>query len=169
MSPTSWRAKLGSLSLALVVFLVSGLGREVFPERLGECRFAWTLTESQRVDRALDALGTDPRAGLPPGHYPRLWAALRDHVPSDAWIAMVSRDGQHRALTHIVLCAVAFPRRFLLLESLPSGWQAKLRSLGQHGFVLEYSTPPVPEVAAACDPVVSGDSFAIWRLRQGRR
>lgn len=95
--------------------------------------------------------------------YP-LFVALRATVPEDAIVPVVTERSLHSGRVLLHMAALLYPRRFVWMEAIPSGWHPP-SALNRSVFVLELFQPRETIHRNLFTLVESRDWFRLWRLR----
>jgi len=131
------------------------------PATIGQ---ALTLSEDQRIARALR--DSEAKLGYPQGREVALFTALRDALPADAVLFVVSANGPKLLVTFAHMSVLLAPRVLLPANAIPPNWQATAATLGRRCFVLEYAGKVDVDLSVAFERVTSGADFTLWRYKE---
>ena len=152
------RSVLRPVLVALLVWQLalswSFLGREVAKESLRDRAALAHRTPQQRVKAVL-------------GSWTDAWSAVREHVPEDGRLLVVSPPAPDQVQAYLKFVGLLYPRRLLgSAITRPDTDLANLRAPdGAPIWVLDMDSGFGLPLADYCDPVSQGPRFTLWRLR----
>ncbi|GEM_PF-3721698 len=135
------------------------MGTEV-KTRIPDLLPALTMDETARIRRDLGLW--EKRLHLPAGTLQESFQSLARRTPEHAKIFLISDDPNTRDMVLSHLKILLLPRRFWLLDHIPSDWESKARSLLPSLFILEIGPESDPRLREKATLLNAGKGFFLW-------
>ena len=135
------------------------MGKEV-QTRIPDLKPALTLDQTARVRRDLGRW--EKTLSLPPGTLQNSFQELARRTPMNAKIFVVSDDTKTRDMVLSHLKILLLPRRFWLLNDIPSDWEAKAKAMLPSVFILEIGPESDPRLRENATLLSADKGYFLW-------
>jgi hypothetical protein len=157
-------------TLLLLGYLLWQGGRSAFfmaqelQARIPDLEPAFSMDETSRIRR--DLQGWEKTLHLPEGTLQDSYQSLLRRTPKNAKIFLISDDTKTRDMVLSHLKILLLPRRFWLLDRIPSDWEGKARAMLPSVFILEISPDSDPRLREKATLLSAGKGFFLWEYER---